>query len=136
MHRRRTFDDMAGAPGAEHSWAAEDFAAMGALMESFTDDLAASGELVETRGLAVPAHTRRVRLQQGVPVVTDGPCAETQEVLAGYWVVECDGIDDMFQSPTSHSSFLDQIGSAAHRVLWHALRWQPNRTAGSESAAV
>ena len=26
-------------------------------------------------------------------MVTDGPYAETQEVLAGYWVVECDSFD-------------------------------------------
>jgi hypothetical protein len=38
-------------------------------------------------------HTRRVQLQHGVPVVTDGPYAEAQEVLAGYWVVECDSFD-------------------------------------------
>jgi len=38
-------------------------------------------------------HTRRIRLQEGVPVVTDGPYAETQEVLAGYWIVECDSFD-------------------------------------------
>jgi len=25
--------------------------------------------------------------------VTDGPYAETQEVLAGYWIVECDSFD-------------------------------------------
>jgi hypothetical protein len=25
--------------------------------------------------------------------VTDGPYAETQEVLAGYWVVECESFD-------------------------------------------
>jgi hypothetical protein len=34
-----------------------------------------------------------VRLQNGVTVVTDGPYAETTEVLAGYWVVECDSFD-------------------------------------------
>jgi hypothetical protein len=34
-----------------------------------------------------------IRLQDGVPVVTDGPYAETQEVLAGYWVVECESFD-------------------------------------------
>ncbi|MDQ2802794.1 MAG: YciI family protein, partial [Pseudomonadota bacterium] len=32
-------------------------------------------------------------LQNGVPVVTDGPYAETAEVLAGYWIVECDSFD-------------------------------------------
>jgi hypothetical protein len=68
---------------------------MGAFMESFNKDLAESGELVETRGLAAPVHTRRVGggLQAGVPVVTDGPYAETQEVLAGYWIVECESFD-------------------------------------------
>jgi hypothetical protein len=25
--------------------------------------------------------------------VTDGPYAEAEEVLAGYWIVECDGFD-------------------------------------------
>jgi hypothetical protein len=32
-------------------------------------------------------------LTHGVPVVTDGPYAETQEVLAGYWIVECESFD-------------------------------------------
>ena len=31
--------------------------------------------------------------EDGVPVVTDGPFAETTEVLAGYWIVECDSFD-------------------------------------------
>ena len=26
-------------------------------------------------------------------MVTDGPYAETQEVLAGYWIVECESFD-------------------------------------------
>jgi hypothetical protein len=52
-----------------------------------------SGELVDTRGLGAPVHARRIHLQRGVPVVTDGPYAETQEVLAGYWIVECDSFD-------------------------------------------
>ena len=29
----------------------------------------------------------------GAPVVTDGPYAETEEVLAGYTIVECDSFD-------------------------------------------
>ncbi|HEV7664266.1 MAG TPA: YciI family protein, partial [Chloroflexota bacterium] len=61
--------------------------------ESLNQDLAESGELVETRGLAAPVHTRRIQLQNGVTVVTDGPYAETNEVLAGYWVVECESFD-------------------------------------------
>ena len=66
---------------------------MGAFMEAFNKELADSGELVETRGLTAPVHARRVQLRGGVPVVTDGPFAETAEVLAGYWLVECDSFD-------------------------------------------
>jgi hypothetical protein len=49
-------------------------------MEAFNKDLADSGELVETRALAAPVLTRRLQLRNGVPVVTDGPYAEAQEV--------------------------------------------------------
>jgi hypothetical protein len=90
---QQDYDAMAGKPGTGSAWSAEDFAELGAFMESFTRDLIDSGELVETRGLTAPVHTRRIRLQGGVPVVTDGPYAETSEVLAGYWIVECESFD-------------------------------------------
>jgi hypothetical protein len=90
---QQDYDGMAGRPTEEPVWSPEDFAAMGEFMEAFNKDLTDSGELVETRGLAAPVHTRRLQLQNGVPVVTDGPYAETQEVLAGYWVVEVDSFD-------------------------------------------
>jgi hypothetical protein len=90
---QQDYDGMAGKATDKPAWSAEDFAAMGAFMEKFNKDLEESGELVETRGLAAPVHTRRLGSKDGVPVVTDGPYAETQEVLAGYWVVECESFD-------------------------------------------
>jgi hypothetical protein len=90
---QQDYDAMSGSPTANTGWSPEDFAAMGAFMESFNKELAESGELVETRALGAPVHTRRLQLQNGVPVVTDGPYAETQEVLAGYWIVECESFD-------------------------------------------
>ncbi len=88
------YDALAGkaVPGRS-AWSPQDAAAMGAFMESFGKDLAESGELVETFGLGAPVHTRRLRTENGVPVVTDGPYAETQEVLAGFWIVDCAGFD-------------------------------------------
>ena len=91
---QQDYDGMAGkSVGGQPAWSAADFTAMGAFMESFGKDLADSGELVDAQGLTAPIHTRRIRLQAGVPVVTDGPYAETEEVLAGYWLVECDSFD-------------------------------------------
>ena len=48
---------------------------MGAFMEACNQELVESGEFVDAQGLAAPVHTRRVELQDGVPVVTDGPYA-------------------------------------------------------------
>jgi hypothetical protein len=90
---QQDYDAMTGKPGGRSAWTPQDFAAMGAFMEAFNRELAESGELVETRGLTEPVHTRRLRTKGGVPVVTDGPYAETTEVLAGYWIVECDSFD-------------------------------------------
>jgi hypothetical protein len=84
---------MAAEAGSGEARSPEDFTAMTAFMEGFNTELADSGELVKTRALAAPVHTRRLGAQQGVPFVTDGPYAETQEVLAGYWIVECDSFD-------------------------------------------
>ena len=91
---QQDYDALSGKPASgAPAWSPTDFAAMGAFMESFTSELTESGELVETRGLSAPVHTRRIQLKEGVPVVTDGPYAEAEEVLAGYWVVECDSFD-------------------------------------------
>lgn len=90
---QQDYDTMAGKATHKPALSPEDFAPMHAFMESFNKDLMESGELVDTRGLAAPVHTRRVQLQSGVPVVTDGPYAETQEVLAGFWIVECESFD-------------------------------------------
>lgn len=90
---QQDYDGMAGKPGDPPAWSAEEFAAMGAFMHELNSALVDSGELVETRGLSAPVHTRRVQQRDGAPVVTDGPYAESQEVLAGYWVLECDSFD-------------------------------------------
>jgi hypothetical protein len=90
---QRDYDSFVGNTRSESAWSAEDFEALATFMEAFNKELADSGELVDTRGLSAPVHARRVQLQRGVPVVTDGPYAETQEVLAGLWVVECASFD-------------------------------------------
>lgn len=90
---QQDYDAMAGKAAGHPVWSPQDFAAMGAFMEAFNRELGDSGELVETRGLTAPVHARRLQTKGGVPVVTDGPYAETTEVLAGYWIVECDSFD-------------------------------------------
>jgi hypothetical protein len=90
---QKDYDAMSGLDADRPALKPEDFAPMHAFMESFTKELVESGELVENRALDAPVHTRRVQLRNGVAVVTDGPYAETKEVLAGYWIVECSSFD-------------------------------------------
>jgi hypothetical protein len=90
---QQDYQAMTGQASSQSAWTQEDHAALGAFMEAFNKELLDSGELVEARGLSTPVHSRRVRLQGGVPVVTDGPYAESEEVLAGYWVVDCASFD-------------------------------------------
>ncbi|WP_205862184.1 YciI family protein [Planosporangium thailandense] len=78
-------------PGID-SWTPEELGAHIAFMQEVNATLAASGELVDAQGLAMPDQARIVRAgRDGAPVVTDGPFAETKEFLAGYWIVDCAG---------------------------------------------
>jgi hypothetical protein len=90
---QQDYDVLAGKPTDKPAMPPEDVQAMYEYMQTYHKKLEESGELVDARGLTAPVHARRVQLQNGVPVVTDGPYPETQEVLAGYTIVECDSFD-------------------------------------------
>ncbi|MGW2743341.1 YciI family protein [Streptomyces sp. NPDC001450] len=89
------YDAMAGQPSAHApSWTEAELKAMYLYMGAISDSLAESGELVDAQGLAEPARTRLVaRGKDGRTVITDGPYGETEELLAGYWVVDCASLD-------------------------------------------
>jgi len=55
-------------------------------------DLEESGELVDNSGLTT-SDALIVRAPDGEPVITDGPFTEAKEVLAGYYIVECESLD-------------------------------------------
>ena len=54
------------------------------------EDLSASGELVVTEALADPALTKRVTAGDGGTMTSDGPYAEAKELLAGFFLVDCE----------------------------------------------
>lgn len=87
------YDAMAGKSDALPNWSPAEIQAMLDHMHTLNEELQKNGELVDAQGLTDPKDARRVQLEGGKLVVTDGPYAETKEVLAGYWVVECDSLD-------------------------------------------
>jgi hypothetical protein len=60
---------------------------------AFTEELAASGELVVSEGLPDTSHAKRVSVRDGQTMTSDGPFAEVKEYLAGFYLIECDGME-------------------------------------------
>ncbi len=69
-------------PGAKPS--ADDFSAM----MRFNEELSKSGALLALDGLHPSEKGARVSFKDGTPTVTDGPFAETKELLGGYWMIQ------------------------------------------------
>ena len=59
-------------------------------MTDLDRELADSGELAASEGLADPTQATTVRFEHGAQVPTDGPFAESKESLAGYLIVDVD----------------------------------------------
>jgi hypothetical protein len=64
-----------------------------AVYAALHEDLAASGELIVSEALADPSLTKRVAVQDGRTMITDGPFAEAKELLAGFFLIECESIE-------------------------------------------
>ena len=57
-------------------------------MMKYNEALQQAGVLITLDGLHPPSMGARVSFSTGKPIVTDGPFAETKEVLGGYWMIE------------------------------------------------
>jgi hypothetical protein len=79
------------------SWAglsAEQRDGLGRAHESLMRELTDQGLLVSAAGLADPITSRTVSVRDDTTTTTDGPYAEAKEHLAGFYLVECDTIDE------------------------------------------
>jgi hypothetical protein len=52
------------------------------------DELQRAGCLIESQQLELPGTARTVRSRHGSTTITDGPFAETKEILAGFNLIE------------------------------------------------
>jgi hypothetical protein len=82
----------------------------------WVDDLQARGIWVIGDQLAPPRRARTVRVRDGKTVVTDGPFAETKEVVGGFDLLECGSLDEAVEIAASHP--IAQMGTIEVRPLW------------------
>ena len=57
-------------------------------MGKYNEELMKAGVLVDAAGLQPSSKGARITFPGGRPQVTDGPFAETKELIAGYWVIK------------------------------------------------
>jgi hypothetical protein len=61
---------------------------------AFADDAGKAGVMVAGGELASTRDVTTVRVRSDETLVTDGPYAEVKEALGGYFLLECDSIDE------------------------------------------
>jgi hypothetical protein len=76
-----------------NSWTKEEDAAVLAKRALVTDKLAAKGKLGPAVRLMPTTAATTVRMGRE-PVVLDGPFAETKEALLGFYLIDCDSLEE------------------------------------------
>ena len=63
-------------------------------MGRYNEELKNAGVLVDLAGLLPSAMGRRVRFSGGNRAVIDGPFAESKQLIAGYWILQAQSMDE------------------------------------------
>ncbi len=66
-------------------------------MGRFNEELAAAGVLLAGEGLHPSSKGARVRFSGDERTVTDGPFAETEELIAGFWLIQAESRDEALE---------------------------------------
>jgi hypothetical protein len=69
---------------------ADDLARMG----KYNQELIDAGVLLDGAGLQATSKGARVIWRHGTPTVIDGPFTETKELLAGFWMIKVNSLDE------------------------------------------
>jgi hypothetical protein len=80
-----------------NSWTKEQDDAVLAKRAKVTDKLAAQGKLGPALRLMPTTAATTVRMGRD-PVVLDGPFAETKEALLGFYLIDCDSLEEAIET--------------------------------------
>ena len=74
-----------------------EMSALNARHLALNEDLLRSGHFIEAEALSPAASTTCVRMRNGRATVTDGPYAETKEMVAGFYLIEARDLNEAIQ---------------------------------------
>jgi hypothetical protein len=86
----------------------------------YVEALRQSGRLIDTQALQSTTTASTVRVRDGKVTVTDGPFAETKEVLGGFFIVEARDISEAIEIAAKWPSA--RFGTVEVRPLEEGLR--------------
>jgi hypothetical protein len=81
-------------------------------MHQYNEELMKAGALVDLAGLQPSSKGARVKISADKRIVTDGPFAETKEIIAGYWIIQAGSLQEAIEwakrVPHPHPNSKDQ----------------------------
>src|SRR5579862_7208615 len=80
------------------------------------DDVMARGIRLDGDRLQSPRAAKTVQVRDGEVLVSDGPFAETKEVICGYDMLECDSLEEAVQVASAHP--VARFGKIEVRAVW------------------
>lgn len=108
-------------------WSPDEITAMFGFMNDLNTELAASGELLDAQGFTAPAEARFVTGSPGRdPEVTDRPYAPNEVVTAGYWLLECSGLERVTEIAARITQCPVPAGSPEYPVVIRPVGEEPS----------
>ncbi|WP_233278003.1 YciI family protein [Myxococcus stipitatus] len=66
-------------------------------MDRYNDELVRAGVLLDAAGLHPSASGARIDFSQGKRTVTHGPFSETQQLIAGFWMIQVRSLEEALE---------------------------------------
>ncbi|GAA1150142.1 YciI family protein [Ornithinicoccus hortensis] len=115
-HYRGIPDPLPGTDSPMSEWTEQEVADHIAFMNTVADDLRERGEFVDAQALS-PEGTFVRYDGEGRPPVTDGPFAETKDLIAGWMVIDVDSVERAHEAAAYLSSAPGKGGRPIHEWI-------------------
>jgi hypothetical protein len=86
--------------------------------KEWAEDMERRGIQVQGQGLRPPNEATTVRVRDGEVLLSDGPFAETKEMIGGFSLLECADLDEAIEVTASHP--WAEFGTIEVRPLWES----------------
>jgi hypothetical protein len=97
-----------------------------AAMGRFNEELVKAGVMLAAEGLHPSRRGKRVRFAGATRTITDGPFAETKELVAGFWLWQVKSIEEAVEWVKRCPNPMPEESEIEIRPLYEAADFAPN----------